>query len=65
MICGYTNLHKGIGGLSQLIEETYHLDLFEEKVLILFCGKRGDRIKALLWEGSGFLLLYRRWEKGS
>ena len=65
VICGYTDLRKGIGGLAQLIEGTYHLDPFEEKVLFLFCGKRGDRIKALLWEGSGFLLLYKRWEKGS
>ncbi|MCF2543592.1 IS66 family insertion sequence element accessory protein TnpB, partial [Blautia producta] len=26
--------------------------------LFLFCGKRNDRIKGLLWEGDGFLLLY-------
>ena len=65
VICGYTDLRKGCQGLAQLLEGTYHLDPFEEKVLFLFCGKRGDRIKALLWEGNGFLLLYKRWEKGS
>lgn len=65
VVCGYTDLRKGISGLAQLIEGNYHLDPFERNVLFLFCGKRGDRIKALLWEGNGFLLLYKRWEQGS
>lgn len=30
--------------------------------LFLFCGKRTDRIKGLIWEGDGFLLLYKRIE---
>ena len=65
IITGYTDLRKGIDGLAQIIEGNCRLDPFEKDVLYLFCGKRGDRIKALLWEGTGFLLLYKRWEKGS
>ena len=65
VVCGYTDLRKGISGLAQIIEGNYHLDPFETNTLFLFCGKRGDRIKALLWEGNGFLLLYKRWERGT
>ena len=65
VVCGYTDLRKGIPGLSQLIEGKYQLDPFEKNVLFLFCGRRGDRFKALLWEGDGFLLLYKRLERGS
>ncbi len=31
----------------------------------LFCGRRSDRIKGLLWMGDGFLQLYKRLEAGS
>ena len=39
------------------------LDPFS-KALFLFCGRRCDRIKDLLWEGDGFLLLYKRLDNG-
>ena len=32
--------------------------------LFLFCGKRSDRIKGLLWDEDGFLLLYKRVDNG-
>ena len=32
----------------------------KDRVLFLFCGKRNDRIKALLFEGDGFVLIYKR-----
>ena len=65
VVCGYVDLRKGIEGLSQILEGKYRLDPFEPNVLFLFCGRRTDRIKGLLWEGNGFLLLYKRFEKGS
>ena len=33
-----------------------------QSVLNLFCGKWCDRLKAPLWEGDGFLLLYKKME---
>lgn len=57
---GYTDLRKGIDGLSALIKFQFNLDPFEKDILFLFCGKRTDRIKGLVWEGDGFLLLYKR-----
>lgn len=63
--CGYTDLRKGIDGLAQIIGTQFELNPFQKNVLFLFCGKRCDRIKGLLWEGTGFLLLYKRLEAGS
>lgn len=62
---GYTDLRKGIDGLAQLVGTKYRLNPYEKDILFLFCGKKCDRIKALLWEGSGFLLLYKRLEDGA
>ncbi len=62
---GYTDLRRGIEGLATIIRYKYKLDPYEKNVLFLFCGKRTDRIKGLLWEGDGFLLLYKRLDIGA
>lgn len=61
--CGYTDLRKGIDGLALLVQKNFDLDPFGSS-LFLFCGKRNDRLKALFWEGDGFVLLYKRLERG-
>lgn len=63
--CGYVDLRKGIDGLSMIIGDRYRQNPFEKGTLFLFCGRRSDRIKGLLWMGNGFLLLYKRLESGS
>ena len=60
---GYTDLRRGIDGLKLLVSQTFDLDPYQNS-LFLFCGRRTDRIKALLWEGDGFLLLYKRLDTG-
>ena len=62
--CGYTDLRRGIDGLAEIVEREFQLDPFSDS-LFLFCGRRKDRIKALYWEGDGFVLLYKRLEQGS
>lgn len=61
--CGYTDLRRGIDGLAAIIQNTFQLNPYQN-CLFLFCGRRTDRIKGLLWEGDGFLLLYKRLETG-
>lgn len=61
---GYTDLRFGVDGLSRIVQDNFQLDPFEKGMLFLFCGRRTDRIKGLLWEGDGFLLLYKRLEAG-
>lgn len=61
--CGYTDLRKGIDGLSAMVQSEFNLDPFTN-TLFLFFGRRCDRIKALYWEQDGFILLYKRLERG-
>ncbi len=62
---GFTDLRRGIDGLARIIRFQFKLDPYDKNTLFLFCGKRTDRIKGLLWEGDGFLLLYKRIENGN
>jgi len=61
---GYTDLRKGIDGLVVHIGSILNENPYQEKVLFMFCGRRPNKIKCLVWEGDGFLLLYKRLEDG-
>lgn len=61
IVTNYTDMRKSIDGLSALVEEQLNMDP-RRSALYLFCGKRCDRIKALLWESDGFVLLYKKME---
>ncbi|WP_027400131.1 MULTISPECIES: IS66 family insertion sequence element accessory protein TnpB [Anaerovoracaceae] len=63
LACGYTDMRKSIDGLAALVQQNFRLDPFSNN-LFLFCGHKCDRLKALYWEGDGFVLLYKRLEKG-
>ena len=60
---GYHDMRKSISGLATIVETVFKLDPFSHS-LFLFCGKQSDRLKALYWEGDGFILLYKRLESG-
>ena len=51
LICGKSDLRRGITGLSAYIRLNYGLDPLEEGTLFLFCGK------GLLFEEDRFCLL--------
>ena len=64
IVCGHTDMRCGIDGLAGIITNKYNLDLFND-ALFLFCGRKKDRFKALYWDKDGFILLYKRIEKGN
>jgi transposase len=64
LVTGYTDLRRSIDGLATIVQAKLDLDPYNS-ALFLFCGRRRDCIKGLLWEGDGFLLLYKRLENGS
>ncbi len=61
IVTGYTDMRKSIDGLCAIVEDQLHMDP-RRSALYLFCGKRCDRVKALLWETDGLVLLYKRME---
>lgn len=59
IITGYTDMRKSVDGLwaivmKQLKEEPNGHSIY------LFCGRRRDRIKVLLRESDGYVLLYKQ-----
>ena len=58
--CGKTDLRRGIDGLVAIVQEQFQMDPGEKDVLFLFCGTKTDRIKGIVFEGDGYLLLYKR-----
>ncbi len=50
------DFRKSIDGLSLIVEQGLSLDPFGS-VLYVFVNKRRDKIKILLWEKNGFILV--------
>ena len=63
LACGFTDMRKFVDGLAAIVQQNFQLDPFSNN-LFIFCGRRHDRLKALLWRGDGFLLLYKRLDNG-
>jgi len=61
---GATDLRRSIDGLSALVRERFTLDPLSGH-LFLFRNRRGDRLKILAWDRSGFWILYKRLEQGT
>jgi transposase len=65
VVTGYTDMRKSIDGLCTIIRDQLHMEPGHSSALYLFCGKRCDRIKALLHENlsAGFCYpnIFRGW----
>lgn len=57
------DFRKGANGLAALAKEVLAQDPFSGAIIV-FRAKRTDRVKILLWDGSGLLLVWKRLEKG-
>lgn len=65
IVTGYTDLRFGLDSLAAIIESKLGKNSIEPDTLYMFCGRRTDRIKCLVWESDGYLLLYKRLEQGN
>ena len=65
IMTGYTDLRSGIDRLAALVESKTDVNPCQPNTLYLFCGRRTVRIKGLVWEKDGWLLLYKRLAAGS
>ena len=63
IVCGRTDMKRGIDGLAAIVKDKFDLDPFAGQVFI-FCGGSRDRFKALYWDGQSYWLLYKRFENG-
>jgi transposase len=65
---GAVNLHalrpgKGAHGLAALAQELLLEDPFAGAVIV-YRSKRSDRVKILVWDSSGFVLIWKQLQQG-
>ncbi len=57
------DLRRGHDGLCALVQSEWQQDPYSGHLFVFF-GKRKDRIKILFWSRGGFVLYYKRLERG-
>lgn len=63
MVCTQPiDMRKQINGLINLVVESLNQDP-QSKQMFIFFGRSKDKIKAILWDKNGFILLYKKLEK--
>ncbi len=57
------DMRKSIDGLMAIVEQELREDAYSGH-LFVFVSRRGDRVKILTWDKGGFVLYYKRLERG-
>jgi len=57
------DMRKSIDGLMAIVQEELRENAYSGH-LFVFVSRRCDRVKILAWDKGGFVLLYKRLEKG-
>jgi len=60
---GPVDMRKSIDGLMALVRNAWGEDVYSGH-LFVFVGRRGDRVKILTFSRGGFILYYKRLERG-
>jgi transposase len=58
------DFRKGAHGLAALAQEVLAADPFSGAVIV-YRSKRGDRVKILVWDSSGLVLIWKQLQQGS
>ena len=53
---------RGVDDLVRIIGFQFQLDPYDKNTLFLFCGKRTDCIKGLIWEVDGTVIFFNEAE---
>jgi transposase len=57
------DFRKGADGLAAIAQHVLGQDPFSGTVIV-FRARRGDRVKLVVWDGTGLVLIWKRLERG-
>lgn len=63
LVAGPVDMRRGIDGLSMIVQQALGHSPCSGSAFV-FCNRAGNRIKVLLWDGTGVWLCQRRLHQG-
>ncbi|MDR4652632.1 MAG: IS66 family insertion sequence element accessory protein TnpB [Nitrosomonas sp.] len=63
LVAGPVDMRRGIDGLSMIVQQALGYSPCSGSAFV-FCNRAGNRIKVLLWDGTGVWLCQRRLHQG-